>query len=87
MVSYARLWETMKKKGVSQYCLITKYKVSAGQIGRLKKNMNVSTHTLEFLCNILQCPIEDVVEITLEPWEEFSGKRHAAAVKEGQTAE
>ena len=48
MVSYARLWETMKKKGVSQYCLITKYNVSAGQIGRLKKNMNVSTHTLEF---------------------------------------
>ena len=64
---------------MSQYCLITKYNVSAGQIGRLKKNMNVSTHTLEFLCNILQCPIEDVVEITLEPWEEFSEKRQTAA--------
>ena len=66
MVKYTRLWETMKKKGISQYRLITYYKVSAGQIGRLKKNMHVSTHTLEMLCNILQCPVEDIVEIELD---------------------
>lgn len=67
MVDYTRLWETMKKKGVSQYRLITYYKVSAGQIGRLKKNMHVSTHTLEMLCNILQCPVEDILEIIVDP--------------------
>lgn len=66
MVKYTRLWETMRKKNVSQYRLINYYKVSAGQIGRLKKNMHVSTHTLEMLCNILQCPVEEIVEVILD---------------------
>ena len=42
MVSYDRLWKTMEKKGVTQYRLISHYKISAGQIGRMKKNMHVS---------------------------------------------
>ncbi|HJA70253.1 MAG TPA: helix-turn-helix transcriptional regulator [Candidatus Lachnoclostridium stercoravium] len=66
MVSYDRLWETMKKKNTSQYRLIKYYGVSAGQIGRLKKNMYVSTHTIDMLCNILQCSVEDVMEIRLD---------------------
>ena len=37
--------------------------ISAGQIGRLKKNMYVSTHTIEMLCSILSCPVEDVMEV------------------------
>ena len=63
MVTYDRLWETMKAKGVTQYRLIKYYGISAGQIGRLKKNMYVSTHTLEVFCNILKCPVEDIIEI------------------------
>ena len=30
MISYEKLWETMKNKGVSQYALIKKYGVSPG---------------------------------------------------------
>lgn len=74
MVSYDRLWETMKKKGISQYRLINHYKVSAGQIGRMKKNMHVSTHTLEVFCNILQCPVEEIMEIILAPCQEEAAK-------------
>lgn len=66
MVTYDRLWETMKAKGVTQYRLIKYYGISAGQIGRLKKNMYVSTHTLDVLCNILKCPVEDIMEIHLD---------------------
>ncbi|MFT4107788.1 MAG: helix-turn-helix transcriptional regulator [Lacrimispora sp.] len=66
MITYNKLWNTMKEKGVSQYCLIKDYGVSAGQIGRLKKNGYVSTHTLERLCEILKCNIEDIVEYTSE---------------------
>lgn len=69
MISYDRLWETMKKKNTSQYRLIKYYGVSAGQIGRLKKNMYVSTHTIDMLCNILQCRVEDVMEVRLDPQE------------------
>ena len=62
MITYDKLWETMKEKQMSQYRLIRYYGFSVGQIGRLKKNMYVSTHTLEVLCQILDCRIEDIVE-------------------------
>ena len=48
MIVYDRLWGSMKKKGISQYALIKKYKISTGQLDRLRKNENVSTHTLDF---------------------------------------
>ena len=62
MISYDRLWETMKKKGVSQYALIKDHHVSPGQITRLKRNESVSTHTIETFCKILKCRVEDVME-------------------------
>lgn len=62
MIVYNRLWETMKKKGISQYKLIKDYKVSSGQLDRLRKNENVSTFTLNQLCNILDCSLDEIVE-------------------------
>ena len=55
MITYQRLWETMKKRGITQYHLIKREKFSAGQIGRLKNNMTVSTQTLDTLCRLLSC--------------------------------
>lgn len=69
MITYDRLWETMKEKKVSQYHLIKYYEVSAGQIGRLKKNNFVSTHTIDMLCRILDCKVEDVMEYRQDPAE------------------
>lgn len=63
MVTYRRLWETMKRKNISQYRLIKHYGMSTGQINRLKKNEYVSTHTIETLCRILDCPAEEVMEV------------------------
>ena len=50
----------MKNRGVSQYKLIKDYHFSTGQLDRLRKNESVSTHTLDILCQILDCKIEDV---------------------------
>ena len=66
MVSYNRLWETMEKRKISQYRLIKEFGLSSGQMSRLKKNTYVSTHTLETLCRILDCRIEDVMEVSFE---------------------
>ncbi len=62
MISYEKLWETMKKKGVTQYALIKEYHVSPAQITRMKRNESVSTHTIEMFCRILSCRVEDVME-------------------------
>lgn len=62
MIIYDKLWKTMKEKGVSQYCLIKDHQVSTGQLDRLRKNMSVSTHTLDTLCDILNCDVSDIIE-------------------------
>ena len=72
MIMYTRLWETMKKKKISQYKLLNTYHMSTGQLDRLRKNAHVSTYTLNRLCEILSCDIEDIVEYL--PDEEEAGK-------------
>lgn len=62
MISYDKLWQTMKEKGVTQYALIKKYNISPGQITRLKRNESVSTHTIEIFCKILKCNVEDIMQ-------------------------
>ena len=66
MIISNRLWETMEKRKISQYRLIKEFGLSSGQMSRLKKNTYVSTHTLETLCRILDCRIEDVMEVSFE---------------------
>lgn len=61
MISYAPLWETMKRKGVTTYTLIKKYSFSKGTLDSLKQNRNISTSTLNDLCEILDCKVEDVL--------------------------
>ena len=62
MISYDKLWHTMKEKGVTQYTLIKKHNISPAQITRLKRNESVSTHTIEMFCKILKCNVEDVMQ-------------------------
>ena len=62
MISYEKLWETMKKKGVTQYALIKTHGVSPAQITRLKRNESVSTHTIGVFCRILDCNVEDIMQ-------------------------
>jgi len=66
MIVFDRLWKTMKEKNISQYKLIKEYGISSGQLDRLRKNDNVNTYTLNELCRILECSIEDIVEYKSE---------------------
>lgn len=61
MISYRRLWEKMKKDKVSQYHLQSKG-ISNSTLTRLKRNENVSTDTINKLCHILQCNVEEILE-------------------------
>ena len=60
MIVYDKLWSTLKQRGISQYKLIKEYHISSGQLDRLRKNGNVSTYTLNQLCEILDCELEDI---------------------------
>ena len=62
MIVYDRLWQTMKERGISQYKLVKDHRFSNGQLDRLRKNENVSTNTLNELCTILNCRLDDIAE-------------------------
>ena len=62
MIRYDRLWKTMKQRGVSQYDLFTHHNINRSQLDRLRQNKNVEVHTIDRLCNILRCRVEDIME-------------------------
>lgn len=61
MIKYDKLWETMKKREITQYDLYTHYNVNRSQLDRLCKNKNVQINTIDKLCNILDCNVEDIM--------------------------
>lgn len=61
MISYEPLFETMKEKKITSYRL-GKMGFPLSNYYAMKRGENVSTHTLNQLCKILQCRIEDIVQ-------------------------
>lgn len=62
MIRYQPLWETMAKKKVTTYTLRVIHGMSHATVQRLQNDMPVSTHTLNKLCKILGCRLQDVAE-------------------------
>ncbi len=62
MIKFDRLWATMSTKGVSTYYLREKCGIDRKTIRRLKANENTETKTLDKLCAVLDCRLEDIAE-------------------------
>ena len=67
MISYAPLWETMKRCGATNYTLQVKGHISSSTIRRLRAGESVSTNTLDALCAILGCTLQDIVVYEPDP--------------------
>ena len=67
MISYAPLWETMKRCGATTYTLQVKGHISSSTIRRLKAIDSVSTNTLDALCAILGCTLQDIIVYVPDP--------------------
>lgn len=61
MISYEPFYRTIKEQNISTYKLITQYGLSRSLIDRLKHNKPISTVTLNDLCTILHCRVEDII--------------------------
>lgn len=60
MIIFDNLWETMKKKGISQYDLYMKHGISKYTLDHLRHNKNIETFTLNKICKVLNCDISDI---------------------------
>ena len=65
MIDYGPLWETMHKKGITQYQLL-KGGVDNRTLDSLKKNKNITMLTLEKLCRMIGCSPNEIVRFEEE---------------------
>lgn len=62
MIRYTAFWETLKKSEESTYTLIKNHHISSSTIDKLRKNRPLNTTTINDLCRILNCRVEDILE-------------------------
>ena len=62
MISYRPFYEILYRTGLTEYALIFKYGVPANTLHRMKHGLPITTKTLDVLCEILHCPVSDVLE-------------------------
>lgn len=61
MISYEPFYDTLFKKGITEYSLIFKHGFSANTIHRIKKGEAISTKTLDAPCYALDCNVENIL--------------------------
>jgi len=66
MISYRPFYETLFKKGITEYNLIFKQGFSANTFHRMRKGEAISTKTLDALCYALDCGVSDIIEFVKE---------------------
>mgnify|MGYP002452935996 FL=1 len=64
MVDYSPLWDTMRKRGITQDMMLQDKILDNHTLDRLKKNMNITLITLERICTYLDCTPNDVIRFT-----------------------
>lgn len=62
MIDYSPFWNTLQNSSENWYTLTSKHHLSHSTLSRLKHNKDISTKTLNDLCRILNCRIEDIVQ-------------------------
>ncbi len=62
MISYRPFWQTLEKSVETTYTLINKHHISSAIIDKLRKDKPMNTTTINDLCRILNCKLEDIAE-------------------------
>lgn len=62
MISYEPFWNTLKQSNETTYTLINRHHISSAIIDKLRKNKPLNTTTINDLCRILNCRIQDIAQ-------------------------
>lgn len=62
MITFDKLWITMERRGLTTYQLREKCGIDNKTVRRLRANENIETKTLNKLCAILNCRLQDIAE-------------------------
>ena len=62
MISYEPFYETLKKRGLSEYALIYKHGILPDMLQRLRHDKVITSKTLDTLCSVLECEVSDILK-------------------------
>ena len=62
--SYKKLWKLMIDKEINKTQLTKKAKISTNAMANLGRNESVPLETLEKICAVLECSLDDIVEFS-----------------------
>ena len=62
-VCYNKLWKILIDRGMSKTQLIKASKISTNAMAKLGKNEDVRVEVLVKICGVLNCSIDDIMEI------------------------
>lgn len=62
MISYAPFYETLSKRGITEYALIFKYGVPSNTLHRMRHGKGIGTRTIDTFCEILKCEVSDIIK-------------------------
>lgn len=60
VIDYSPLWKTMEQRNISQYYLVNNG-IDYRTMHQLRNNKNITAHTIEKLCRILDCTPNDIL--------------------------
>ena len=61
MLVYDPFWHTLRASGESTYTLIKNHRISSSTIDKLRKNKPLNTTTINDLCRILNCNVDQIL--------------------------
>lgn len=61
VITFDPLWKTLERKKITKYALIHKYNVSQTTLYRMFHNENITLDTINTLCELLECGLDDVI--------------------------
>lgn len=78
MITYEPFFDTLRLKRITTYKLVNDFGFSKGTLDSLKQNRNITMETLNNICNLLDCDINDVIIYT----KDIANKREHASKEE-----
>ncbi len=66
MMTYDPFWKTIEEKKITTYALINKHGILPDTIQRLRSGKPITTTTIETLCEVVDCKVEDIVQYVPE---------------------
>ncbi len=66
MLNYNKLWKLLIDKNINKTQLVVMANITTNAMAKMSKNESVQVEVLAKICKVLECKIEDIIEVNIE---------------------